>query len=284
MYYRLLAMSIDGTLLKSNGKLDRATKDAIQYVKDKGVYVTLVTSRNFSSAKKVAKALKLDSYLVTHSGAFMARSVDKPFYEQRIPEEQTIQMVELLEQRKCTVRVVHERFSLGNRFRNRGNLIARAAFSTADPIFYPMQFVEMLSDTLRQNPVAPPNIEVYVGNQAEADAIKGELYSAFSGIDIIDDRDGKLDILPANNSKRKGLQMLGEQLGISLREMVFIGDSYRDKELIEQTGLGVAMWNAPADVKLAADWITRSNDQQGVSYMVKEHFRKQLRVKMIKSY
>ncbi|MGD6887818.1 HAD hydrolase family protein, partial [Staphylococcus shinii] len=40
----------------------------------------------------------------------------------------------------------------------------------------------------------------------------------------------------------------------------------------------VAMGNAPKEVKLAADWITRTNDENGVAYMIKEHFRKQQRI------
>ncbi len=68
MIYRMLALNIDGTLLQSNGRLHKSTKEAIEYVQQKGIYVTLVTSRSFPSAKKVAKALKINSLLVTHRG------------------------------------------------------------------------------------------------------------------------------------------------------------------------------------------------------------------------
>lgn len=59
--------------------------------------------------------------------------------------------------------------------------------------------------------------------------------------------------------------------------MVVIGDGLDDMPAIEAVGLGVAMGNAPVEVKKAADWVTRSNEQLGVAYMIKEHFRKQLR-------
>ena len=79
MVYKLLALDIDGTLLRSNHKIDKETKEAISYVKEKGVYVTLTTSRNFASAKKISKAVKLDdAILVTHSGAFIADQVKDP--------------------------------------------------------------------------------------------------------------------------------------------------------------------------------------------------------------
>lgn len=283
MFYRLLAMSVDHALLKSNGKLDRQTKEAIQFVKNKGVYVTLVTSRNFSSAHKIAKALKLDSHLITHNGAFIGSDVEEPIYEKRISEEDTIKIVEALEKVKCTIRIVHERFSIGNKFRHKSNLIARTAFSTSDPIFYPMQFVETLTETLRHSPVATPKMEIYAKEGTDVGLVKDIIHSV-ADVRIEEGPDGRLDVLPENVSKRKGLQILGEHLGIPLHEMVVIGDSMQDKEMIESAGLGVAMGNAPGEVKQASDWVTRSNNQHGVSYMVKEHFRKQLRTKMIKTY
>ncbi|WP_269431707.1 HAD family hydrolase [Bacillus sp. JCM 19034] len=52
MAYKLIALNIDETLVKANAKLTRQTKEAIEYVKAKDVYVTLATSRPFISAKK----------------------------------------------------------------------------------------------------------------------------------------------------------------------------------------------------------------------------------------
>lgn len=64
--------------------------------------------------------------------------------------------------------------------------------------------------------------------------------------------------------------------------MVYIGDSLDDIPLIEAAGLGVSMWNAPYEVKKASDWVTRSENEQGVAYMVKEHFRKQQPIEFLR--
>jgi hydroxymethylpyrimidine pyrophosphatase-like HAD family hydrolase len=79
-------------------------------------------------------------------------------------------------------------------------------------------------------------------------------------------------------SKFNGLLFFAGQLGIPLHEIVAVGDSLQDAEMIEKAGLGVAMRNAPAEVKEKADWLTRSNDMDGVAYVVREVFRKQIRV------
>ena len=153
MIYRLLALNIDGTLLYNNGKIAKGLRETIEFVKRKDVYVTLFTSRNFQSAHKVAKALKLDSILVTHGGAFVSATLDKPYVQRRLSEEKTFNIVQVLEHFDCNVRISHERFSIGNREKYT-KLNCAHCIIKRDPLFYPVQFVDSLGDALRDHPVA----------------------------------------------------------------------------------------------------------------------------------
>ncbi|WP_242223080.1 Cof-type HAD-IIB family hydrolase [Bacillus cereus group sp. BfR-BA-01380] len=284
MIYRLLALNIDGTLLLPNGKLQKGTREAIEFVKRKGVYVTLFTNRNFQSAHKVAKSLKLDSILVTHGGAFISSSLDKPLIQKRLSEETTFNIVQVLEHFECNVRISHERFSIGNRQQHTPNLIARTVLSTSDPLFYPVQFVDSLGDALRDQPVAAPKIDVTFASQSEKQRALTTLQKSFENVHFIECGKAQIEIVPPHVSKLRGLQLLGEHLGIELKEMVAIGDSFEDLDVIESVGLGVAMGNSPIELKKAADWITRSNDENGVQYMIKEHFRKQFPIKFLNNH
>lgn len=282
MIYRMLALNIDGTLLQSNGRLHKSTKEAIEYVQQKGIYVTLVTSRSFPSAKKAAKALKINSLLVTHRGAYIAASQEKPIFVKRIQEDETFEIVRLLEGFTCQIRLVHEKYSLANKTKLNTNMLAKTVFTTGDPIFYSQQFVDSLSDTILDEPVTPPKIEVYFEDKDDLEDAQAAISGMFENVEVIKLSDLRMDIVPAGVSKLNGLLYLCEHLGISRNQMVVIGDSEDDLEMIEAAGLGVAMGNAPAEVKKAADWLTRSNDQNGVSYMVKEHFRKQHPIDFLK--
>ena len=282
MIYRLLALNIDGTLLQSNGRLHKSTKEAIEYVQQKGIYVTLVTARSFPSAKKVAKSLKINSLLVAHSGAYIASSEDKPIFVKRIPEDVTYDIVRLLEGFSCQIRLVHEKFSLANRSKLNHNMLAKTVFSSGDPIFYSQQFVESLSDTILEEPVTPPKIEVYFEEDKDTQDATAAIKGMFNEIEVSQLNKLRIDIMPAGVSKLNGLLYLGDYLRISRSEMVVIGDGIDDLEMIEAVGLGVAMGNAPNVVKKAADWVTRPNNQQGVTYMVKEHFRKQQPIEFLR--
>ncbi|MGP1910584.1 Cof-type HAD-IIB family hydrolase [Metabacillus sp. JX24] len=281
MIYRLLALNIDGTLLRSNGRLEPSTREAVQYVQNKGVYVTLVTSRHFQMAKKLAKALKINNLLVTHSGAFVSDKVDRSLYENRISEEKTFNLVQVLETFDCNVRIVHERFSLGNRKKVSSSILGKTLLSPKDPLFYPVQFVESLGENLRDEPLAAPKLDVYFSETESCLEAENLLANAFEGITVRVKNPSMLEITAKGVSKENGLRLIGQHLGIAQEEMVAIGDAGDDMNMIELAGLGVAMGNAPHSVKKAADWITRSNDDQGVAYMVKEHFRKQHRIEFL---
>lgn len=272
----MLALNIDGTLLQSNGKIHKSTKEALEYVVNKGVYVTLVTQRSFPAAKKIAKSLHLDSELITHGGSFIASRSEKPMMVKRILDTTTFEMVRLLEGFNCQTRVISENLSLSNRLENQNKQILVKGYMTYnDPLFYSQHYVDNLCDTLIDQPQSPLKLEVYFDNQEDLNEVMVTFNQVFIDIEALKINDHRLDIMPKNGLKLNGLSYLCDSLFISLEEVVVIADGMEDLEMLAAAGLGVAMGNSENELKLVADWITRTNDEQGVAYMVKEHFRHQ---------
>ena len=77
-----------------------------------------------------------------------------------------------------------------------------------------------------------------------------------------------LEFVDINASKAIALEKLGSHYGICKEEMIAIGDGYNDLSMIEYAGLGVAMENAPQEIKQAADFVTLSNEDDGVAYVI----------------
>ena len=285
MRFQLLALNIDGTLLQKNGSISRATRDAVLYALEKDVYVTLVTNRNFPSAQKVAKTLKLsDALLITHSGALIARDMDEPYIQRKISEIDTYRIVQALEFYACNVRILHERFSYGNRKKLDVGEIANEIFSKGDPVFYPIQFFDSLTEQLRDEPVSAPKIDVYFDDWNELLQAEKVIRETFDAVDLIRVSKNKLEVVPKPVSKLWGLVQLGRLLHIPLSQMVYVEDNWDDRAVIETVGCGVAMWNAAKEIKEVADWVTRFNDENGVAYLVREIFRKQQRAEFLSQY
>ncbi|WP_018662304.1 Cof-type HAD-IIB family hydrolase [Heyndrickxia acidiproducens] len=282
MIYKMLALNVEGTLLQDNGRISRSTKEAVDYAGGKGISVTLITSKSFEYAHRVAKMLKLNSSLITHQGAFIASKPDKPIFVRRINEEITLDLVRFLEGFQAQIKLVSENFTLGNKVKQPNKLIGRVIYQTSNPFSYAEQYVDALSEKLGQKPVSPPKIEVTFLRDQDVQDAKKAISNMFHEVDCIVCGKGKLDIVPAGVSKFRGLLYVCDRMNIRREEVVVIGSDTDDLPLIEWAGLGVAMGNAPLKVKNASDWVTRSNNENGVSYMVKEHFRKQQPIDFLK--
>ena len=77
-----------------------------------------------------------------------------------------------------------------------------------------------------------------------------------------------LEILPQGSSKGMALEFLAPRLGIALAEVIAAGDNLNDLEMIRTAGLGVAMGNAPEEVKSHADYVTATNDNEGLAVVI----------------
>ena len=81
-----------------------------------------------------------------------------------------------------------------------------------------------------------------------------------------------LEITNPSATKQQGVAYLHQLLGFKSEEVVAIGDSFNDIDMIRYAGLGVAMGNAHVNVKMAADWVAPSNAQHGVAKALHEIF------------
>jgi len=77
-----------------------------------------------------------------------------------------------------------------------------------------------------------------------------------------------LEITHQGVDKATALLALGQQLGITPAEMVAVGDGENDLAMLRLVGLGIAMGNAPPSVQTAADWVTDTNNRDGVAIAI----------------
>jgi Cof subfamily protein (haloacid dehalogenase superfamily) len=282
MIYRMMALNIDGSVVNENGKIAKETKEAIEYVQNKGVHVTLVTSRNFASARKVAKALKIEGPIITHGGSYIAAERDRPLYVRKIAENITYEITQFLEGFSSQVQLSHEKQSIVGKASNQSKLTSTLSWERDSRFLYSKQYVNVVSEHLLENPLAVPKISVLLEHREDVWDIIAALKGMYEEVDAIPTSDHTLDIVPKGVSKLRGLMYLSERLGIKKDQIVMVGAGFDDVDAIRCCGLGVAMGEAPAEVKVHADWITRSQDLKGLPYFIMELFRKQHPIPFLK--
>jgi Cof subfamily protein (haloacid dehalogenase superfamily) len=104
-----------------------------------------------------------------------------------------------------------------------------------------------------------------IGHESVIATVESKLVSVFpSGLNIYTSKPTYLEIMREDASKTKAVQFLMERYGIRREEIIAIGDNFNDKEMIAYAGTGVAMGNAPDAIKAVADYITDTNQRDGV--------------------
>lgn len=281
MIYKLLAVNIDGTLLQSNGRFSKAAREALEYVHGKGVIVVLVTSRNYQSCKKVAKALKINPMIVAAQGAFVGTTIDKPLFVKKIDDNTTLDIVKLLETTNCQFKLNFEDSQLGNRVNLPENFIGKAVMYVSEQTTFSQHYVDNVGDHLQTHASDPLSIECAFQSRKDQQDVLKMLHNMFEDITIIPKGNNRLIIASEHVGKWKGLLYLLEYLNISKREIVAIGDGRDDRDMISGAGVGVAMGSGDHELQREANWVTRGNDDNGVAYMVKELFRKQYQLQFL---
>lgn len=275
MIYKLLAVNIDGTLLQSNGRLTKATKEAIAYVQSKGVAVVLVTSRNIKACKKVATVWKNSPMIVAVNGGYVGQSIDKPMFVKRISEQATEDLVSFLENINCQFTLNFEDKHVANRVDLPENFLGKAVMYINEQKLFSQLFVDSVSEYIQTNASTPLSIDILFASQSDKQNAVKEMNRLFMDLSIMDKENNRLLITPSGVNKWGGLKYLADYYQISKNEIVAIGDDDSDLEMIVNAGVGVAMGNAEEEIKRRANWIARTNDDEGVAYTVREVFRKQ---------
>ena len=111
-----------------------------------------------------------------------------------------------------------------------------------------------------------------VGDADELIPLEAELCLRLQGrINVFRSEPYFLELVPQGIDKALSLAVLLKEIGVERKEMIAIGDGYNDLSMIKFAGLGIAMGNAQEPVKKAADYITLSNEEDGVAEAL-EHF------------
>lgn len=276
--HKLLVTNMDGTLMDHDGKLNKWTKAALQYIDKKGITFVLATSNSFFMAQKLMKQLNIDGYIVSHQGAYIATTENRPIYVKRLSEKLTYEVVELLEEYSCEIKVLHEKNSIKNKIKN-GKDERKFTFSPYKLLQLEKE-VEQITEVLKKESIASTKINVTFQTLDELEEVKLLLNQLYDQIDYVETTPFTLEIVSKGVSKQFGLTYICDQLQIKADEIVAIGSSRADIDIVQFSGLGVAMQNSPEELKDVADWITRSVENNGVAYMVMEHFRKQHQVQI----
>ncbi len=265
--YKLLVIDIDGTLLAKDGSISADDREALAKVCDLGMQVSLSTGRAARACLSIIDQLSLDSYHIFFDGALVnSPEPGREVYVRPIGSAVVRQMVEFAHLHNIDL----ELYSATHYFAE------RETWSTdAHRQFFGIQptIVDFTHLWEQERIIKGGLVTITPQEAAKAGSFCRQFSDnlhfsvartpAYPGVDFI-------NILAPEVSKGKALEALASHLGVSLTEVMAVGDGTNDISLLSSVGLAVAMGNAPDEVKAVAHYVTLDVDHSGLAAAIRK--------------
>ncbi|MDG5787243.1 Cof-type HAD-IIB family hydrolase [Evansella sp. AB-P1] len=264
MKYKMIILDMDDTLLLNDHTIGSHTKKALLDAQELGVKVVLASGRPTPGIREYVKELRLGeygSYILAFNGAkiFNCKTNDE-LYSSHLPPE-TVHKLQELSKRENVNLHTFVKDTIVTEKNNKYTAIESKL--TGIPIKEVKSIVEAVQE---------PVVKVLMSEEPEKlMKVEKKLKEELAGLlTIFRSKPYFLEFMEEGVTKGASLQILIDKLDISKEEIIAVGDSYNDLEMIELAGLGVAMGNAPDDIKEKADYVTDTNINEGVATVVEE--------------
>ncbi|MCM3749850.1 Cof-type HAD-IIB family hydrolase [Paenibacillus pasadenensis] len=259
--YKLIAIDVDDTLLNDELEVTPHTRAALKSALEHGVTVTLATGRMFASARQVAEGLQLNVPIITYQGSLVKTLLDgKVLYERTVPSDAAAELNQY-----CLDNGLHLQLYVDDKLyvREDNDKVRDYARNSKIPFIVAPDFDSLLSQ---------PLLKMLIIDEPERlDALIPELQPLIGDrVHMTKSKAHYLEFMHKEGTKGHALRFIAEHIGCTMEETIAMGDGWNDREMLMAAGLGVAMGNAQAPLKEIADYITLSNNEDGVAHVVEK--------------
>lgn len=278
MRYHLLAIDLDGTLLNRDKEIDIENIQAIHEFRKKGGRVIISSGRSPLSTRWIADTIGLKGEpIIAYNGAVSLDENGQVERQEAFQHEHLLHFWEL-----CQSEGIYAHFYEGDTLLvpaiNKWNehwiennipaLEKSGGTLKGSEHFRDRCGVKVIKDFyqyFKKNEPSIVKIAVFDDGRGLADFSK-RLSKQVNGLEISSSLNYlNLEISSNGISKASSLLKLIERLGVPVSKTAAIGDNFNDILMLSIAGLGIAMGNAPTEVKAAADAVTGNNEQAGVA-------------------
>lgn len=270
MKYKMLVLDMDGTLLTDDKKISDMNKQALRNASAMGVKVVISTGRIFTSAMVFGEMLGLSTPIIASNGAYVRGKGDDVIYAKPMDEENIRRIVEL-----------------GHKYGIYPHVFTWNTIYSEKLIYFSVNYSKW-------NKGLPEDrkVKIEIIKPEEWDRVisenKGKLLKAVASdddgdkitsmrqevqkldVEVVSSSFNNFEVMSRGVSKGKAVEMLVKYYNIDRSQVICIGDSENDISMIEYAGLGIAMKNGMDKVKRAADFVTLSNNEDGIAYAVEK--------------
>lgn len=260
MIRKLIAIDLDGTLLNNKGHVSDVTKEIISEVRGMGHKVVIATGRHTNSALPIAEQLGLDDAIICFNGALVMNVANKQIMASHSYVQNDLDILVKLIRMWGYHIIFATQYGYHIEMQN-SHLIDRFEYISTQ-----VRVINSFRDI--KEPILKTMI---VGEERELDEIEKFIQPAVPHLQVVRSGEESIDVMNVAASKGAALQSLADYYQVEREDTVSIGNYYNDLSMLTYAGIGVAVDNAPDQVKAHADVIAYSNEDNGVARFLEEH-------------
>ncbi len=256
---KLVVFDVDGTLLDWNGTILPSTRAVLTRLRERDIPVVLATGRPHAIADQTVDHVGGADWIVCGNGAVLLEVATGVRYRDScLPADVALPLTHEI---RRLVPGVGFAVEVGDVVLEEPGFARRVPEPSLQP---------PIADVVAALPADLSTVRRLISFHDDFDARLEDLAAIVGG--LLDDRCqvqfgglAFVDVSPRGDHKAVALQVLIEHLGLSATEVVAFGDGRNDVEMLRWAGTGVAMGNAHAEAKAAADVVTATVDDEGVA-------------------
>lgn len=268
--YKLFCTDMDGTLLNSKGEVSDENKDAIKKAHEKGVKVVICTGRLFTSANYFADLIGVKAPVICANGAYIReKDRDEIIYKSVLGLENCRKVLDVLKKYD-----IFPHFNTPDTVFTKRIIYSSASYEKINKTLpedrrINIRVVEDWDNIFKENYNEILKCIAIDEDREKIQKAKLEL-QGYDDLEVVSSSSNNIEIMCKGSSKGRAVKILAEYLNVKSEEVICIGDNENDKSMIDYAGLGIAMENGDNSVKEIADFITDTNDNNGVAKAIEK--------------
>ena len=263
MKYKLLVLDLDGTLTNQKKEVTEHTRRTLIEAQERGVKIVLASGRPTYGVAPLAEILELQKYegyiLSYNGGEIIDWKTGEMMYENVLDPDILPYLY------KCATDnhfVTYDGKYVLTEYPEDEYVLKEAILNVMTPKKVD-HFLEVI-----KFPIAKCLI---VGEPTRLAVLEKEMYEHLKDrMGVFRSEPYFLELVPKGIDKAQSLAVLLKEIGMTKEEMIAVGDGFNDLSMIQYAGLGIAMANAQEIVRQNADYITLSNEEDGVAAVVEK--------------
>jgi 5-amino-6-(5-phospho-D-ribitylamino)uracil phosphatase len=253
---RLVALDLDGTLLSDDKQVSMHTINALRLLPQRGVRVVIASARPPRSVRPIYQLLNLNTFQINYNGALVwDEQTGKSVYHRPLSAEVVTEIVDFARdmfEEVCVSCEVLDRW-----FTDRMDDV----YTTETGKLYKPDLIAPLSEFLNQ----PVTKLLLLGEERMLLKLEGLLIDKYADeITIVKTDENLLQIMNSRVGKGLALKKVCKHYGVSMKNVMAMGDAPNDVGMLKVAGVAIAMGNAHPLVKQQAHWVAPSNNDHGV--------------------